>query len=68
MLTEKDGVMDNCKELLQNLEARLRSKDGWRKVGQRLVWPFKEQDVMKSVASVERFKATLSLAISMDHT
>jgi hypothetical protein len=67
-LTQSDGIVDECKVMLQGLETKLRPKDGWRKLGQRLMWPFKEQDVMKSVASIERFKATLSLAVSLDHT
>jgi hypothetical protein len=67
-LAQRNGIVDECKGILQDLEARLRPKDGWRKLGQRLVWPFKEQDVMKSIASIERFKATLSLAMSMDNT
>jgi hypothetical protein len=67
-LTQKDGVVNDCKTMLEDLEARLRPVEGWRKVGQRLVWPFKEQDVMKSVVSIERFKTTISLAISIDQT
>jgi hypothetical protein len=67
-LTQNNGSVDECKVMLEDLEAKLRPRDGWRKLGQRLIWPLKEQDVMKSVASIERFKATLSLAISMDHT
>jgi len=66
-LTQKNGIVDDCKVMLEDLEMRLRPAKGWQKLSQKLMWPIKEQDVMKSVASIERFKATISLAISKDH-
>lgn len=68
LLMKTNGPLTDCKAELINLRAKLQPQDGWRALGQLLVWPLKKNEVNKTLLRMERFKAALSLALSVDQT
>ncbi|MCJ1387554.1 hypothetical protein MMC18_000397 [Xylographa bjoerkii] len=65
-LNQKDGPLEQCKSELKALEAKLRPASGWKAVGKALKWPLSEPEVVKSLTSLNRLKATLMLALTTD--
>ncbi|MCJ1384783.1 hypothetical protein MMC17_007901 [Xylographa soralifera] len=57
-------TLDQCHKELAELDEKLAPKDGWRAIGQKLSWPLKADEVLKIHGDLERFKSTLSLALT----
>ncbi|MCJ1396082.1 hypothetical protein MMC18_008970, partial [Xylographa bjoerkii] len=63
--------LKKCLAELSELEAKLRSGMSGgvlKSIGQTLIWPLKERDITKILDRLERFKALLCLALTVDHT
>ena len=63
--------LKQCHIELEALKTNLLSgaSDGFmRAIGQVLIWPLKEGDIKKSINRLEKFKALLGLALTVDHT
>lgn len=71
----KDGPLERCQEELQHLEVVL-APPGWtektgprrRALIQSLRWPFKKADTEDILTKIRRLTATLSQALTIDHT
>jgi hypothetical protein len=56
-----------CKDEIDALKTKLETPiSGWKVVGKAWIWPLKEAEVMKTIDSLERVKATLQLGLSTD--
>ncbi|RDW83018.1 hypothetical protein BP5796_04509 [Coleophoma crateriformis] len=66
ILSRDDGPLLVCQTELELLRERLEPEVGWRKIRSSLVWPLKEKDVTKTLATFERLKSTMLLALSAD--
>jgi hypothetical protein len=56
-----------CKDEIDALKTKLETPiSGWKAVGKAWIWPLKEAEVMKTIASLERVQATLQLGLSTD--
>ena len=69
-LAQKDGPLQQCQELLEKLVVKLNigdGKNGMRKFGMRaLKWPLSSKDIEKLLTSIDRHKATFSVALIAD--
>ena len=68
------GALPQCLQELASLEAKLKPP-GWTPIGskrsalaQALVWPLRKAETERTLKSIEYFKSTLSLALSLDQT
>ena len=68
-LTEKDGPLQQCHELLKKLVAKLSIGEGKKRMrhyGMRaLKWPLNSKDIEKFQTSIERHKATFTAALTV---
>jgi hypothetical protein len=63
-----DGQLAECMKELRDLEAKLKLPTGWKEQKKALIWPMREGTVRKTLDSLERAKAALSLALTVDQT
>ena len=68
LLSGSNGPLSQFEAELLALQKKLGPASKWKAVGQALTWPLKESDVKKTLAALERNKATLTLALTMDQT
>jgi hypothetical protein len=68
LLSGFNGPLSQCESELLTLQKKLALGSKWKVVGQALTWPLKEGDVKKTLAALERNKATLTLALTADQT
>ena len=69
------GVLIKCRTELENLNTKLTTPE-WigppgskrRDLVQALTWPLKKGDTEKVLASIERFKSTINIAVTTDQT
>lgn len=68
LLLKDGGPLIVCQEELEKLRAKLIPEEGWRKIRQSLTWPLKEEEVRKTLVTLERLKGTMMLALTADQT
>ena len=69
LLTKPDGPLTQCGLELERLEKKLAfPKEKLAQIGKTLFWPLKEEDSKRILDRLERFKATLNLALTADQT
>lgn len=66
LLNKPDGPLIKCRAKLLALKAKLEPQEGWRAVKKALTWPLRETEVTKALDNINRFKATLTLALTAD--
>lgn len=66
LLNKPDGLLVNCQAELRTLEKKLEPAIGVKAIGKVFSWPLKVGDVEKTLDSIGRFKATLSLSLTAD--
>lgn len=66
-LTVKNGPLDQYKQALVLLRARVEIPDGIQKVKRRLLWKFDKKEVASILERMERLKSLVSIALEMDH-
>jgi hypothetical protein len=66
-IAEKDGPLDQYRQALQHLLAKIESKSKVRKLANTLMWSFIKEDVAGMLAGMERLKSLVSIALEMDH-
>lgn len=66
-LAIENGPLDQFKQALETLKAKI--TDGIRlgKAGQALVWKFKKQEVDGFLGQIERLKSLVGIALELDH-
>lgn len=66
-LNVKDGPLDQYKQALELLQAKVEIGDGIQKIKRQLFWKFKKDEVTSILARMERLKSLVSIALEMDH-
>lgn len=61
------GPLDQLKDALEMLVAKLVPSGTFRAFGNSLKWPFQQQDVLGALNKIERQKISLLLALENDH-
>jgi hypothetical protein len=56
------GPLTQCETSLKHLESSLRPKVGIQKLGQKLLWPFKQGEITSHIGRIERLKMLISLS------
>lgn len=64
LLDLPNGPLKRCYKLLQEIEIELTNRP---RLGRHLVWPFKEKEILKYIARLERDKSLFGLAMHGDH-
>jgi len=65
-LEVKDGPLDQYKQALQHLVAKIEPKSKLGKLANALTWNFVKEEVASILARIERLKSHVSLALQMD--
>ena len=63
-LNEDNGIFDQIRKLLEDLQIRLQPMTGRHKVIQNIRWPFDKFDVETSIAQVNRLKDSVNLVFT----
>ncbi|KAI9782990.1 MAG: hypothetical protein M1816_001650 [Peltula sp. TS41687] len=63
----KDGPIDQYRHALEQLQRKVRTGDGLKKMGKILVWRFSKEEVSSILARMERLKTLTQIALEMDH-
>ncbi|RAO72859.1 uncharacterized protein BHQ10_008871 [Talaromyces amestolkiae] len=58
------GIIKEIEDLVNDLDAKLKSRSGYGKIRQTLTWPLTETDVLKVVEKVHRMQQTIQFALS----
>lgn len=67
MLLGPEGPLTRMQKLLQKILAKLDPVEGWRRHTKALKWPFQKDEIMGHLATIERCKTLISLALNSDH-
>jgi hypothetical protein len=66
-LAEKNGAIDRFKAGMEQLQAKVKPKDGLKRLGETLVWKLTKTEVAEILARIERLKLLTQIALEMDH-
>lgn len=67
MVSGDESVFENCSKDLVRLEERLRTPvNKWRKVGDRLLWPLRESEIVKEVENMHRMRSVIESGLAID--
>lgn len=67
LLNQHDGPADLCARQLEGIRRKLDKNRGMSKVGWRsLTWPFKSEEVSKTISALEGYKSDFVLALTAD--
>lgn len=58
------GIIKEIEDLVNDLNAKLKSRAGYGKIKQTLTWPLTETDVLKVVEKIHRMQQTIQFALS----
>ena len=68
-IASADGPLEICQHDLESLQGKLEPPvNQWRALKGRLMWPLREKDVLKTLASIYRTKNLLESALLVDNT
>lgn len=63
----QNGPLDQYKEALEQLCAKLDSHDAAKRLKRRLLWKFTKGEVKEILGKMERLKSLISIALENDH-
>ncbi|PSN58893.1 hypothetical protein BS50DRAFT_662991 [Corynespora cassiicola Philippines] len=66
-LAIENGPLDQFKQALETLQAKMTDGGRLGKAGQALVWKFKKQEVDNFLGRMERLKSLVGIALELDH-
>lgn len=66
-LAVENGPLDQFKQALETLQAKMTDGGRLKKVNQALIWKFKKEEVDTILARMERLKTLVEIALQMDH-
>jgi hypothetical protein len=66
VLGSENGPLEQFRNSLEELAAKLNPSSGYRKAGRSLLWTFDKIDINNILARIERLKALISVALSRD--
>jgi len=65
-LATSNGPLEQYQSALEKLVSKIMPGDGFRKIGQALVWKFTREDVSDLLSQIERVKSLVDIALGMD--
>lgn len=66
-LAAQNGPLDQYKSALEQLQPKVITGSGIKKIGNALVWKFNKEEVMTILSRIERLKSLVQIALEMDH-
>ena len=66
-LAVEKGPLDQFKEVLETLQAKMIGGGRLIKAGEALVWKFKKEEIVSYLTRIERLKTLIGIALQMDH-
>lgn len=66
-LNASNGPLDQYKQALEQLQAKVENQDSAQKIKRRLLWKFGKAEVASILLRMERLKSLISIALEMDH-
>jgi hypothetical protein len=66
-LAVKNGPLDQFKQALETLRAKMTDGGQLKKAREALLWKFKKEEVDAILARMERLKTLVEIALQMDH-
>lgn len=67
ILADTKGTLDQYKDILERLVAKIVPKYGAGRVTTVLLWPFNKGEVTELLVAIERLKSLISIDLGMDH-
>jgi uncharacterized protein with von Willebrand factor type A (vWA) domain len=67
VLAAQDGPLDQYQQTLERIKKKVEKIDGMKGVVASLRWPFGKEEVAELLASIERLKTLVLVALEMDH-
>lgn len=66
-LLEAEGPLPRIEKVMIQLSAKLEPGEGWKKRARIIKWPFQKEEIFEHLDTIERCKASISLALNHDH-
>jgi hypothetical protein len=66
-LDVENGPLDQYKHALEQLQKKITSGSGIKKIGNTLWWKFSKEEVTSILSRMERLKKLVQIALEMDH-
>lgn len=66
-LGETNGILDQYRDALERLEARILGEKRIKKAAQVIMWKFIKADVEETLDRIERLKPFVQIALQVDH-
>jgi hypothetical protein len=66
-IAAQNGPLDQFKQALETLQAKMTDGGRLKKVGEALLWNFKKEETAGILARIERLKTLVEVALQMDH-
>jgi hypothetical protein len=66
-LDVENGPLDQYKRALEQLQKKITSGSGIKKIGNTLWWKFSKEEVTSILSRMERLKKLVQIALEMDH-
>jgi hypothetical protein len=66
-LDVENGPLDQFKQALETLQAKMTDGGRLKKVGEALLWKFKKEELDAILVRMDRLKTLIEIALQMDH-
>lgn len=63
----QNGPLDQYKDTLEQLQRKVTSGSGIKKIGHALVWKFSKEEAIGLLSRMESLKSLIQIALEMDH-
>jgi len=63
----ENGPLDQFKQALEALQARMTDGGRLKKAGEALLWKFKKEEIASILGRIERLKTLVEIAMQLDH-
>jgi hypothetical protein len=63
----ENGPLDQYKHALEQLQTKITSGNGIKKIGNTLLWKFIKEEVTSILSRIERLETLVQIALEMDH-
>ncbi|KAK4184222.1 hypothetical protein QBC35DRAFT_455514 [Podospora australis] len=66
-LAVRDGPFGQCQQVLERIKKKAEKREGAKGLAASLLWPFTKEEVAELLASIERLKTLLLVALELDY-
>ena len=66
-LAVENGPLDQFRQALESLQAKMTDGGRLKKAGEALMWKFKKEEIANILDRMERLKTLVEIALQMDH-